>query len=122
MSTLFDYAGMDDDGHGNHRRDDIDTAVGASIIAIGNAAGNRRTALARLYNAGRNGLTDFDLAAQTGVQQTSIGKRRGELRDAGLVCRARTEDGTGVSRPSPTGSPAAVWVLSAAGIAEAEAL
>jgi len=31
------------------------------------------------------GLTDFELAAILGRQQTSVGKRRGELRDAGLI-------------------------------------
>lgn len=49
--------------------------------------------------------TDFEIAARLGGQQTSIGKRRGELRDAGLV-----ED-SGQRRPSPSGSPAICWKL-----------
>ena len=55
------------------------------------------------------GLTDFGLAAVTGVKQTSIGKRRGELRDAGLV-----ED-SGRREQSDTGASAIVWTLTTEG-------
>lgn len=65
---------------------------------------NRALALKALRAAGPAGLTDFQLAEVTGVQQTSIGKRRGELVKAGLV-----EKVPGVRRPSPSGSPAQVW-------------
>ena len=50
-----------------------------------------------------DGLTDFELADLIGSQQTSAGKRRGELAHAGLIV-ATTE-----RRPSPSGSPAIVW-------------
>ena len=50
-----------------------------------------------------NGLTDFELADLMKRQQTSVGKRRGELRDAGLV------RDSGRRRPSPSGSAAIVW-------------
>jgi hypothetical protein len=49
--------------------------------------------------------TDFEIAARLGGQQTSIGKRRGELRDAGLVADS------GERRPSPSGSNAIVWKI-----------
>jgi hypothetical protein len=49
------------------------------------------------------GLTDFELAAIVGRQQTSAGKRRGELRDMGLI-----ED-SGFRRAAPSMSPAIVW-------------
>lgn len=49
--------------------------------------------------------TDFEIAARLGGQQTSLGKRRGELRDAGLV-----ED-SGKRRQSPSGSMAIVWQI-----------
>lgn len=49
--------------------------------------------------------TDFEIAACLGGQQTSLGKRRGELRDAGLV------QDSGERRASPSGSPAIVWKL-----------
>ncbi len=52
-----------------------------------------------------HGLTDFELAANLHRQQTSLGKRRGELRDMGLIFD------TGRRRPAPSGSPAIVWAL-----------
>lgn len=61
------------------------------------------------------GLTDFELAVLTGRQQTSIGKRRGELYDAGLVEAATEERGEIVKRPSPSGSLAIVWRITEAG-------
>lgn len=105
-----------------HRADDIDTAVGASITALHSKASNQRLALMALYAAGENGLNDFELEDVTGVQQASIGKRRGELRDKGLVRRASDEAGNALSRPSHEGNPSAVWCLTAAGVIEAESL
>lgn len=48
-------------------------------------------------------LTDFEIAELAGRQQTSLGVRRGELVKVGLVEYA------GITRPSPSGSPARVW-------------
>ena len=104
------------------RHTDPDTSHGAAVIAIHHAAGNRRIALAELAQAGAEGLTDFELAARTGIAQTSIGKRRGELRDAGLVTALMTpcnEHPTGwrpVTRSAPSGTPARVWVVTDAGV------
>lgn len=50
-------------------------------------------------------LSDFDLAQLSGFKQTSIGKRRGELRDLGLVER---HDRNAVS---DTGAPCIRWRL-----------
>lgn len=108
---------------GMHRWDDIDTAQGAAVIAIGNRTVNKRKVLEALYRAGDNGATDFELAAATGLIPTSAGKRRKDLQDEtpSLVRRASAEDGSRLSRPSTTtGSPAAVWTLTAAGWIEAE--
>ena len=55
------------------------------------------------------GLTDFELAAMTRKQQTSIGKRRGELTRAGLVEVALNENGKPVKRHAPSGALALVW-------------
>lgn len=63
----------------------------------------------------RGGLTDFELADLLGRQQTSVGKRRGELRDLGLI-----ED-AGKTRPAPSGASATVWRITAAGIEAATA-
>jgi hypothetical protein len=60
-------------------------------------------------------LTDFELAARTGWQQTSIGKRRGECRDAGLIEAAEWK-GQPIRRPSPSGSMSQVWRLTTAGV------
>jgi hypothetical protein len=42
-------------------------------------------------------------------QQTSVGKRRGELRDLGLIEDSNT------ARPAPSGALAIVWRLTEAG-------
>ena len=55
------------------------------------------------------GLTDFELGDLIGRQQTSAGKRRGELRDLGLV------RDSGARRASPSGSSAIVWIITEAG-------
>lgn len=49
------------------------------------------------------GLTDFELGALTGLQQTSAGKRRLELERAGLVVRTQKR------RPAPSGALAIVF-------------
>lgn len=69
-----------------------------------------RRVLAALFAAGERGLTDFELEKVTGRKQTSYGVRRGELVRAGLVRN------TGITRPSDTGSDAAVWAITPAGI------
>lgn len=84
------------------RRTDPDTSHHAARATRGNAPTNRAIALDTLRRFPA-GLTDFELAEITGLQQTSIGKRRGELRDAGLV------RDSGQRRPSPSGSPSIVW-------------
>jgi hypothetical protein len=71
-------------------------------------ADDRRAAL--LIHASRpDGLTDFELAALMGRQQTSAGKRRGELRDAGMIADTTRR------RPAPSGSSAIVWSITAYG-------
>lgn len=85
------------------RRTDPDTSHAAALDVIPHASHDRRLALGVLRSH-PDGLTDFELADLTGIQQTSIGKRRGELRDAGLV------RDSGRRRPAPSGSMAIVWV------------
>lgn len=98
------------------RTTDIETSHEAAVIALPNARTNRLKALEALgYFGGLTGLTDFELANITGIQQTSIGKRRGELRDAGYV-EALELDGVKVRRLSPTGAPAQVWRITQEGL------
>lgn len=87
----------------NARRTDPATSHLAAADATPNAATHRARAYAALHAELPGGLTDFELAARLGVQQTSIGKRRGELRDTGWV-----ED-SGERRAAPSGSKAIVW-------------
>lgn len=85
------------------RKSDPITSHQAAADAKQTAPTLRARCLAALRAAGDEGLTDFQLAAQVGSQQTSAGKRRGELVDAGLVVK------TDRTRPAPSGSAAAVW-------------
>lgn len=59
------------------------------------------------------GLTDFELAALMDRQQTSVGKRRGELRDLGLIADS------GQRRAAPSGAGAIVWRITDEGRREA---
>jgi hypothetical protein len=85
------------------RHTDPDTSHGAAVQATPRAGTNRRLALTML-RAHPEGLTDFELATLTGIPQTSIGVRRGELRNAGLV-QPTTE-----RRKTPNGGLAIVWM------------
>jgi hypothetical protein len=76
---LFDYAAQ------GFRNTDPDTSYQAALRNVSGRYTDRRKALAALSAAGEGGLTDFELASRIGRQQTSAGKRRGELRDLGLV-------------------------------------
>jgi hypothetical protein len=84
------------------RHTDPDTSHQAAILAAVRANTNRALALDTL-KAHPEGLTDFALAAITGVAQTSIGVRRGELVRMGLV------EKTALRRLSPSGAKAIVW-------------
>lgn len=85
------------------RKSDPETSHQAAKDATPRAGTHRARALAELRSAGEHGLTDFELAARTGIAQTSIGVRRKELVDAGFV------RDSGRVRPAPSGSAAIVW-------------
>ena len=91
------------------RRTDPLTSHMAAIDARFKANNHRRTALLALLEHGN--LTDYELADKTGLQQNSIGKRRKDCQDAGLVTHYRDDDGNKVKRPAPSGSKAYVWTL-----------
>ena len=61
-----------------------------------------------------DGLTDYELGDLIGRQQNSAGKRRGELRDNGLI------ENSGHKRPAPSGSLVIVWQITPKGIALAK--
>lgn len=62
------------------------------------------------------GLTDFELAKLCDRQQTSVGKRRGELCWDGMI------ETTNERRPAPSGSPAIVWRITTRGLSIAKQL
>lgn len=70
---------------------------------------DRWDVLAAHFEHSIGGLTDFELAAILQRQQTSVGKRRGELRDVGLIEALHDR------RPAPSGSAAIVWRITEAG-------
>lgn len=94
---------------------DGDTSIEAAARSRVRAGTDRHRVLLALAAAGDRGLTDFELETQTGIKQTSCGKRRKELVDAGLV--ERTDD----RRPAPSGSQAIVWRITPAGSGKARA-
>lgn len=91
------------------RRKDPLTSHMAAIDARFRANNHRRRALLAFFKYGN--LTDFELASKTGLQQTSIGRRRKDCQDAGLVTFHRDEEGLKVKRPAPSGSKSYAWEL-----------
>jgi hypothetical protein len=94
------------------RLTDCETSVAAARDAYIRASEGR---LLVLRNLTVRAMTDFELASLTGWAQTSIGKRRGECCDHGLVEVALDGHGEVVKRPAPSGSMARVWSITADG-------
>lgn len=94
------------DQHPSVRVNDPDTCQEPSETRM---SSGRLKALAAHYMH-PEGLTDFELAALTDTQQTSIGKRRSELEKAGLIVA------TTLRRPSPSGAKAIVWRITSQGV------
>jgi hypothetical protein len=103
--TLFDYA--DRQAAPRARATDPWTSQDA---ALGSKANDLRLVLAA-HARHPHGLTDFELAELVHRQQTSAGKRRGELRDDGLI------EATADARPAPSGKRAIVWRITPSGLA-----
>lgn len=103
------------------RASDPETSRLAAIFVFPNVEAHRARVLAALAHAGPGGLTDFELEQVVGIKQTSCGKRRGELRDSGLVEPLHVPDlehpcgRRPVRRLAPSGTPAQVWTITPAG-------
>ncbi len=97
---------------GMYRKNDLDTCREAAADALPHVRKNQMLALRLIATAPR---TDYELEAATGIQQTSIGKRRGELYQAGLVA-PQTIDGVKIRRPGPSGSMCTVWSITGTGV------
>lgn len=96
MTDLFTYVGS--------RRRDPTTSHDAANANQSGRHKDRQRAL-EIHRAHPDGLTDHELAALMDRVQPSAGKRRGELRDAGLIVDS------GERRRTPQGSTAIVWKL-----------
>lgn len=96
------------------RASDPDTSHMAAARALKIRHGDQQRVLHLLAHQPA-GLHDFEIADALKGAQTSLGKRRGELRDKGLVYD------TGIRRRNSSGSMCAVWALTAAGLARARA-
>lgn len=94
----------DFDGPGAARASDPHTSWEAALSFVDGKKKDRKDVLL-LHYMNPQGLTDFDLAAILERQQTSVGKRRGELRDMGLI------KSTHLTRPAPSGASAIVWQI-----------
>lgn len=95
------------DQHPSVRVNDPDTCQEPSDTRMSKG----RLAALTAHHAHPAGLTDFELADLVGSQQTSAGKRRGELVEAGLI--VATTD----RRPAPSGKPVIVWRITPLGVA-----
>ena len=83
------------------RHTDPTTSHQAAATARTHTESDRELVLRLLRQHGP--LTDFEIAAFAGRQQTSLGVRRGDLCKVGLVRYA------GFTRPAPSGAAARVW-------------
>lgn len=91
---------------------DLATSHEAAVIASIKAPNHRIIALKAFVEHGP--MTDFQLAEKTGLQQTSIGKRRKDCQDVGLVDFYRP-NGEKEKRQTPSGSSAYVWQITELG-------
>ena len=94
------------------RRNDLDTSHEAARDASKKAPNHRLIALQALFEHGP--MTDYELAEKTGLQQNSIGKRRKDCQDIGLVDFFML-DGEKERRKTPSGSSAYVWQITELG-------
>ncbi len=91
-------------------RDDIDTQRNAANFNLPGKRTQRRKVFREFYRAGKRGLTDEELEDVTGIRYTSVGPRRRELRDEGLVVLTQR------SRLASTGCHQRVWRITAFGV------
>lgn len=93
------------------RKTDPETSKRA--VSIANLTKDRAAVLKAHSGFASDGLTDFELADLLGKQQTSVGKRRGEL------CAVNLIRATKLRRPAPSGSLAIVWQITPVGMQRA---
>jgi len=94
------------------KSNDQSTSVAAANDARKKCSENQMRALLLLA---KKPMTDYELADATGMQQNSIGKRRGDLYKIGLVEPETDDAGNQVKRPGPTGSTCLSWRITQSG-------
>lgn len=94
------------------RSTDPETSHEAARDASKKAPNHRFVALQAFSEHGP--MTDYELADKTGLQQNSIGKRRKDCQDMGLIDFFMV-DGEKVRRKTPSGSNAYVWQITELG-------
>jgi hypothetical protein len=109
MRDPLDFLSSTFDSFFGARTTDPETSHEAAEINHAVRRRDRWEVLRTHYDHAQQGLTDFELANITRRQQTSVGKRRGELRDLNLI------EQTDMRRPSPSGATAIVWRITDAG-------
>ena len=97
------------------RRFDHDTSQ-AAADAIAPRVNTDRERVLLAHADHPTGLDDFRLAELVGRQQTSAGKRRGELVALGLIAK------TGQRATAPSGAAVIVWQITNAGLELARSL
>lgn len=114
MGSMKDLLGDKPPPWANHRgepvarRTDPETSH-AAAARIKPIAGTDRERVLRAHARCPEGLSDYELADILERQQNSVGKRRTELRDAGLI------EATDMRRLAPSGSKAIVWRITERG-------
>jgi hypothetical protein len=113
---LFSFFG----GPGAARTGDPETSWEAAYRDVDGKQSDRRRVLLTHDEAAKLGyppfgLTDYDLASAMGRQQNSVGKRRGELRDRGLIEAVLLPNSRPMKRPAPSGSASIVWRITERG-------
>lgn len=99
----------DRNAKGQHHRKPQDTERKAAYDVLPRSGTQRRLVLAAIAAAGADGLTDGEVADQTGLYLYSAAPRRYELMQGGWVMD------TGKRRDSANGGTSIVWALTTRG-------
>ena len=82
------------------------TSQAAAAAIAGDAKIIRQRVLRFVKSRREHGATDFEIAETLGISSDTARPRRVELRDAGLIVDS------GRTRPTRSGHPATVWIVS----------
>lgn len=95
----------------------LDREVAAAFHDLWGTEGPRAQVFYQVVIAGSAGVTDDELMHRpdlAGMPSNTVRPRRVELAQSGLIVRATAGPGKLIKRDTTTGTPAQVWVVSAA--------